>query len=174
MKALIILPLLTLSVLPGVCAEPFSATELDLAEAAPVPEICLYKGISLIEEGRHEEGIAELKRAAKAEHPEAFYNLALCFLQGIGREKNERLAARLFFHAAEKGCAEAKYNLGLCYAKGVGVKQDMEKAAHWWQEAADAGIRDAMLNLAICYRHGLGVSVDEARAHALQEAGRAE
>ncbi len=140
----------------------------------PVPEICLYKGVTLIEEGKHQEGIEELKRAAKAECPEAFYNLALCYLQGIGRQRDELLAVKLFLHAAGLGCAEAKYNLGLCYAKGVGVRQDMEKAVHWWHAAADAGIKDAMLNLSICYRHGLGVAVDEMRALSLQEAGNAE
>ncbi len=144
------------------------------AETVPVPEICLYKGIMLIEEGRHAEGYEELKRAAKAQHPEAIYNLALCCLQGIGREKNELMAAKLFRWAASKGCAEAKYNLGLCYAKGIGVKQDMEKAVQWWQQAADEGINDARRNLAVCYRYGLGVPADEARAAALQEAAQGE
>ncbi len=143
------------------------------AEPLPVPEICLYKGLMLIQEGRHQEGVAELRRAAKSDHPESLYNLGLCCLQGIGMEKDERLAAKLFYRAAQKGCAEAKYNIGLCYAKGVGVRKDMGKAVEWWQQAADAGIRDAMLNLAICYRHGLGVEVDEARAETLQEAAAA-
>ncbi len=143
-------------------------------EAVPVPEICLYKGIMLIEEGKHREGLEELKRAVKAGHPEACYNLALCCLQGIGCTRNEPLAVKLFQQAAEKGCQEATYNLGLCYAKGVGVKQNMEQAVRWWQQAADAGIRDAMLNLSICYRHGLGVPADEARAEALQAAAKGE
>ncbi len=146
----------------------------DDSAPAPVPEIYLYKGISLIEEGKHKEGFEELKHAAKGKLPDAYYNLALCYLQGIGRERDERMAAKLFRWAAGKGCAEAQYNLGLCYAKGVGVKQDLEKAVHWWQQAADAGIKDAMLNLAICYRQGLGVPVDEARAQTLEEAGKAE
>ncbi len=146
----------------------------ETVKAPPVPEICLYKAITLIQEGRAEEGYAELKRAAKAEHTEAVYNLALCCLQGIGCEKDELLAVKLFNWAAERGCAEAMYNLGLCFARGVGVKQNMERAVSCWQKAADAGIKDAMLNLAICYRHGLGVEADEARADALQEAAKAE
>ncbi len=185
MKALVVLPLLSLIALPGLGNEELPAPgsdhakavpvpELDHAEAVPVPEICLYNGVRLIEEGKPEEGIAELKRAAKGELADAYYNLALCFLQGIAREKNEHLAVRLFYHAAGKGNAEAKYNLGLCYAKGVGVKPNMEKAVRWWQEAAEAGIRDARLNLAVCYRHGLGVPADEERARALEAEGKAE
>ncbi len=175
-----LIPLLSVAAAQDAANEPEGAdvhAEL-LAETdntpAPVPEIYLYKGISLIEEGKHKEGFDELKHAAKGKLPDAYYNLALCYLQGIGRERDEHMAAKLFHWAAGKGCAEAQYNLGLCYARGVGVKQNMTKAVQWWQQAAESGIKDAMLNLAVCYREGLGVPVDESRAQTLEQAARAE
>jgi hypothetical protein len=68
---------------------------------------CFYEPASL-------QGHAEIKRAAKRDHPESVFNLGNIYKEGNGLECNVKKALRYFTRAAEQGHAPAQYILGLC------------------------------------------------------------
>ncbi|CAI2181138.1 15082_t:CDS:2, partial [Funneliformis geosporum] len=79
----------------------------------------------------------------------AMKNLATCYKNGEGTEKN--LEKSLYWNqkAAESGSVSAQINLALAYKNGEGVEKDLEKAFHWYKEASENDHEIAMLNLSI-------------------------
>ena len=71
--------------------------------------------------------------------PRAQYALAECHMNGIGTEKNEKEAVRMYRRAAEKGYADAQYRLAECYQNGKGVEKDQKEASKLYLMAADNG-----------------------------------
>ena len=67
----------------------------------------------------------------------AQFNLALCYRNGRGLEKNDTEAVQWYHKAAEQGYAEAQYNLGYCYLMGYGVKKNHPEAIKWFRKAAE-------------------------------------
>ena len=61
-------------------------------------------------------------------HPEAQFEVARCYQNGTGVEKNEENAVVWYKKAAEQGYAEAQKKLGDCYNYGTGVAKDLEQA----------------------------------------------
>ena len=63
------------------------------------------------------------REVAKKGWAPAQYNLACCYANGKGVERNMKEAAKLFEEAAKQGHPEAQCRLGLCYEYGeiVGV-----------------------------------------------------
>ena len=90
------------------------------------------------------------RRAAQQGHPEAQYELALCYLHGEGVAKKPQFeeALRYLVPAAENGIAGAQYTLGMCYLRGMGVRRSPAEAAKWFQRAAERGNADARTQLA--------------------------
>lgn len=64
------------------------------------------------------------KRAAEYGHPEAQYQLAVHYTEGLGVEKNLPLAAKWFLKSAEEGNANAQRQVGYCYLLGRGLPRD--------------------------------------------------
>ena len=58
-------------------------------------------------------------QAAKSNHLEAMFNLALCYEQGVGVEINHRKAFSFYKRAAELGDAFAQCNIGVRYLEGL-------------------------------------------------------
>jgi TPR repeat protein len=58
-----------------------------------------------------EDKIAQLQREAQAGDPDAQYNLAYMYENGIGVPKNEAKALELYQQAADQGHSEAQNNL---------------------------------------------------------------
>lgn len=96
--------------------------------------------------------------------PEAQYNIALLYMNGLGVEKNERLALMWFTHAGEQGMADAQYNAGVMFYTGKGVYPDQKSAIEWWTLAANQGHANAQNNLAIMYAFGYGTKQDSEQA----------
>ncbi len=87
--------------------------------------------------------------AAEKGYSEAQFNLAQCYTNGIGVEKDEKEAAKWYKKAAEQGNEVAQYYWGVCCYNGTGVKQDKEEARKWFQKSADQDYGPAKVILRI-------------------------
>ncbi|EXX74383.1 uncharacterized protein OCT59_015262 [Rhizophagus irregularis] len=67
---------------------------------------------------------------------EAMFNLANCYKNGKGTEKNLIKALHWFEKAAEKDHIDAMFNSAVCYRNGEGTEKNFEKAFHWYHKAA--------------------------------------
>lgn len=94
----------------------------------------------------------------------AQYNLACCYQDGKGVERDAKKAAKWFGEAAKQGHREAQCSLANCYAAGDGIQKNMTKAVEWYREAALQGESNAQYNLGCCYNEGNGVQRDELKA----------
>ncbi|CAB5179834.1 unnamed protein product [Rhizophagus irregularis] len=84
-------------------------------------------------------------------------NLAICYENGEGTEKNLEKAFHLYQKAAENGDKEAQFNLGVCYEEGIGIEKDEVKASYWYQKAAQQGFSNAQYRLGFFYKIVKGV-----------------
>ena len=72
-------------------------------------------------------------------HPEAQFEVARCYQNGIGVEKNAENAVVWYKKAAEQGNAEAQCALGKCYYQAFGVEKNEKEARRWYEAAATQG-----------------------------------
>jgi uncharacterized protein len=79
------------------------------------------------------------RQAAKFNHSEALWNLALKYDKSDGVGVNDKKAFSLYMKAAELGDAPAQYNLGMSYLDGEGVKANRRHARLWFEKAAQQG-----------------------------------
>ena len=87
----------------------------------------------------------------------AMFNIGVLYAQGLGLERNDKIAFEWYRKSAEGGYAPAQFNFGTAYANGLGVEADDALAAKWWQAAANQGHLQAQYNLATLYYFGRGV-----------------
>jgi TPR repeat protein len=73
-------------------------------------------------------------------------SLGALYAQGMGVEKDEAKAARLYAQAAEQSHADAQY-----LSLGQGVEKDEAKAARLCAQAAEQGRADAQYLLGNCF-----------------------
>lgn len=74
---------------------------------------------------------AQVPKPDPKKSPEELYLLALCYGEGYGREKDEKMAFQLYKSAAEQGCREAMYRLAFCYWRGIGTMIDRDEEDYW-------------------------------------------
>jgi len=134
------------------------------------------------------------KKAADQYHVSACVNLALCYADGIGTEKDLSMSIRYIANAqrkaypmelyndliesyfskkidittllelADQGNAQAQYFAGMCYADGTQLKQDRAKAWDYYVKSAVQGEALALYMIGVYYAEGLGVARDLFRA----------
>ncbi len=104
------------------------------------------------------------REAAEKGYAPSQNNLATCYADGIGLDKDPAQAVYWHRQAAEQGFAEAQYDLGKCYDNGEGVAEDPTQAFNWYRQAAEQGLAAAQVNLGYCYAAGKGVAEDKAQA----------
>ena len=98
------------------------------------------------------------------DNAQAQYEVALCYQNGRGTEKNEKKAAEWYRKAAEHGHAEAQFWMGERYYCGDGVEKDFAKTVEWCRMAARQGHADAQWRLGRCYGLGEGVEKNYEKA----------
>ena len=112
----------------------------------------------------YQQAYALWKPLAEAGNADAQYNLGLLYMNGLGVEKNERLALMWFTRAGQQGLADAQYNAGVMFYLGKGVYPSYKTAVEWWQLAADKDHANAENNLAVMYAFGYGVKKEPDKA----------
>lgn len=94
--------------------------------------------------------VSHLKLATTHRHPEATFNLGVCYETGIGVEKDMKNAMECYRAAASLGHKKAMYNLGVFYVHGRGgLKKNMEAAQACFEAADKMGLRRATRALRI-------------------------
>ncbi|WP_165452256.1 tetratricopeptide repeat protein [Paenibacillus thalictri] len=108
------------------------------------------------EEQERPKAFAYFRKATDYGNQDAFFDLGLCYANGIGVAPNAGKAAEYYGQAARNGSAAAQNNLGVLYARGEGVNRNDQQAAHYYEQAANQGDPVAMKNIAYCYKEGKG------------------
>ncbi len=98
-------------------------------------------------EKSQQEAVNWFRAASAQNHPNAQFNLGLCYADGRGVEKDGREAVRWFRAAAVQGQSLAHFNLGLCYMNGTGVDEDELVSACFFQIAIVSGYPEAKQEL---------------------------
>ena len=104
------------------------------------------------------------RRKAEQGDPEAQYQLALCYTNGKGTNRDDAKAVEWYKKSAEQGYSFAQNYLGYCYQHGLGVTKDYATAFEWYKKSAAQGNAAAQNNLGICYANGQGVAQNETTA----------
>ena len=102
-------------------------------------EACYRSGVELFSEGRYDEAVVMLKRAAVGGLADAQYDYGLCCFNGDGLAEDKAEAVVWFRKAAFQGMPEAQYTIGYCYECGYGVAQSAENAVEWYLLSASQG-----------------------------------
>lgn len=93
--------------------------------------------------------------------------LGIWYKNGVGTEKNNRLAFEWFKKAAEQDYTSAFGNIGDLYLKGLGVEIDRQKAVQYFKKGSDRKHFGCQYKLGICYLKGIGVVADKNIAFSL-------
>ena len=93
-------------------------------------------------------------------HPEAQFEVARCYQNGMGVEKNEENAVVWYKKAAEQGNAEAQCALGECYQQAGNAEMAFQQ---YMVAARDYGRPEAQFEVARCYQNGTGVKKKKRR-----------
>lgn len=109
--------------------------------------------------------IAELRRAAEEEDPEAQVQLGQAYRSGNGVPMDDDTATAWYLRAAEQGSADAQFHLGFAYSGGSGVPLDYNESHDWFERAAEQGHDAAQWMLgSLFYSFGRGdVARDDVR-----------
>lgn len=122
-------------------------------------------GIAAYKRGDYAAALSEFSIAAAKDDPVAQNLLGTMYAQGLGVERNYKLAMDWFFRAQALGFPGAMANLAKMYAEGLGVPQNNTAAVQYFREAALAGYQPAILRMAEIYERGhLGVAPDKSMA----------
>ena len=135
--------------------------------AAITTMFCLFlatSGIAGLTQTSTASEIVKLMHAADAGDGRAMFSLGFKYLNGLGVQRDDTVAATWFQTAAEAGDRNGMAYLGWCHEAGRGVPQDNIKAATWYYRAAEAGSVGAMTNLGVLLRFGRGVPWNEPEA----------
>jgi len=118
-------------------------------------------GIAAYQRGDYAAAVVEFRSAAAQDDMFALNVLGTMYAQGLGVERNYKLALDNFFKAQALGSPDASANLARMYATGIGIPQDNASALRYYRDAAHDGFRPAIMRLAEIYAAGeLGVTAD--------------
>ena len=83
------------------------------------------------------------KTFAERGYPDAEFNLAICYLEGVGVEQNPLKFQEHLLHSAESGCSTAMFALYQCLNQGIGMARDKKRAYEKLIKAAKMGCTEA-------------------------------
>ncbi len=124
-------------------------------EASPEQAFKLYKECA---EADLEKIPYNYRDTAEESRNLGLYNLARCYVSGVGTEKDDAKAFEYMHELAETGNTFGMYNLGLLYQSGFGTKEDPESAYYWFRKAAEAGDADGAYMTGWCIENQYGVT----------------
>lgn len=135
-----------------------AAKTLNSAASAGDPVAQFQLGLSYLEQGRTDEGVALIRKSANQNQPAAQYRLAKLYEIGEGVTQDSEMARQLTERAARNGNRIAMHDLALYYAEGRGgVEADLPTAANWFEKAAERGVVDSQFNLGVLFESGQGL-----------------
>jgi TPR repeat protein len=100
---------------------------------------------------------------------DAMFDLAICYRDGIGVDRDKKRAFQLLEDASILGNNRANYDIARMYQCGEGVEQDMFKSIKYYKLADASGCIKAKNNLARCYEIGDGVDQDINKAFRMRK-----
>lgn len=114
-----------------------------------------------------------LRRAAESDSSASAMNvLGIAFMQGIGVERDTKMAIHWFEQAGSHGYHEAYHNLGMMYKSGsAGLQQDFIMASHYFKTGAEKGSPVCAYDYGYMLYKGLGCQQDYAEAVKLFQKG---
>ena len=130
--------------------DDFCKKALKRIEASESADDWYYAGVEEEGRGNYEEAVRYYKKAAKANHIEALFDLACMFKNGKGVEQNKGTAAQFFLRAAKLGDSVSQDEIGDMHYN----RKEYIEATEWYSKAARQGYAPSMFNLAWCFHHG--------------------
>ena len=172
LACLLVIPLLFGLALPALGANAVKTKTTEAAPATadapaaetPPPRDPAY---AAFEDGRYLTALELAKKAAATGEPTAHTLIARLYAEGLGVQRDLKVAAGWYRKAADLGDINAKFALGLMFAKGEGVAKDSAAAAQLFEQAAKGGSVPAKYNLGLLYAAGDGRPQDAVKAAAL-------
>ncbi len=123
------------------------------------------EGWAAYHRGDYATALEEFLPIANGGDPNAQFNVAFIYGNGLGVPQDYAKAVKWYRLAAEQGYANAQFNLGVMYDKGLSVPPDYAEAMRWYRLAAEQGNASAQYNLGLIYYFGKGVATDNVQAH---------
>ena len=111
--------------------------------------------LEYIRTGYIQYGINELTKLAAVNDLAAQFYVAVCYEQGIGKDKDMNLAFRMYRKAAERGLPDAMINLASFYRRGIVVPQSSLRENDWIKRYNQKGGQSVLPNLIQLYNEGL-------------------
>ena len=101
-----------------------------------------------------DEAIKWFGKSAQQDFAVGNYNMALCYINGWGTEKNLQKAIAHLTNAAGQGLGQAELMLGYIYIEDTLGCLDVQKSLQWFEHAAKSQIYQADFEIGILYWHG--------------------
>lgn len=111
----------------------------------------------LLEQGKYEEALPVLRKAAELNNAEAQYNLGCLLQKEVNGEKNPAEAIEWFKKSSQNNFNDAHYALMMAYGNGEGVEQNSKTAFKYAMKCAENNDPTCMWNVVNCYLSGNGV-----------------
>lgn len=108
------------------------------------------------DQGQYLTALKLAKAAALKGEPQANTLIGRIYAEGLGVNKDEKLAVDWFRRGSELGDVQGSFALGLMLAEGRGIKKDLNKAAELFEKAALTGHAEANYNLGLMFLGGKG------------------
>ena len=139
----------------------------------------------MIKSDHQQNELTSLLKLSNSGDPEAQYDLAIFYMDGIGIQKDESKAfdwilksenntiqnsviinehEKKGFELDLKSAVTAQNYLGYCYQNGIGTLQDHKKAFAWYLRSSNKGYALSQCNLGCCYENGIGTERNEEKA----------
>jgi len=148
MKKYLLIFLILLLVFCG-CKQPIEQHDTDYSKA-----------LQYISLGEYTLAYEYLCKSAEGGNPEAQYNLAFLYYNGVGVQQNVKAAFSWYLAAANLGHDPSMAILGEMYLSAINGIRECDKAIKWIEKAADEGNVGAMRQLANMSNKGICVSQD--------------
>jgi len=114
--------------------------------------------LEYIKQGYMQYGFEELRKVAITNGLAAQFYVAVCYEHGIGVEKSEVDAFKMYRKAAERGLPDAMFHIASFYKDGIVVAKDLSREKEWLQRYSQKGGELLLPDIIACYNEGLSHS----------------